>query len=466
MKKLLYISFLFLSFHLKAQYVDPNSGPSHILRDGYHMEFKVDGFKAKKVYLCSIYGDQIKPVDSAINQNGAFKFERAKKIPSGQYRIYLDTLDFFDIIFNQEDMEMHTKMDSLIMAMKVVKSNENYCFNLYLKRTLPIDEMIGMISQYSDSSEQWKGETIERMLVEKNLYTRELVFSFNRTLASRIIKSYITPTPSTYDMSERVKYNSRTEFLRVHFFDNIDFTDTMLLYSESVYNSVRYYMEYLMEKKDDSDYIITADYIMSMVGKNQQMYRYVLYLMVDQFENSRRDVPYAYINEKYLIGEGCDDGDVKYQTVSEKINTIKKTVLGAIAPEIALPNAKSNIIKLSEVKSPWLLVFFWSTHCKYCKKSVAELTSLYKTYWPKGFDIYAVNVDTNRMQWINTLGVINNRWMHVWAPGKYNSAIKDYDVFVTPKMLLLDENKKIIYKPRNTAELKEVLDTYLGGVKK
>ncbi|MDZ4757196.1 MAG: redoxin domain-containing protein [Bacteroidota bacterium] len=463
MKKLLYFSFLLFSLQLKAQYVDPNSGPSHILRNGYHMEFKVDGFKGKKVYLCSIYGERIQPVDSAENHNGAFKFERKKKLSSGQYRVYLDTIDFFDIVFNQEDMEMHTHMDSLISAMKVLKSNENYCFYLYLKRTLPVDEMIGMISQYSDSSEQWKGETVEKLLVEKNVYTRELIFSCNRTLASRIIRSYITPTPSTYDMSERVKYNSRTEFLRVHFFDNIDFTDTLLLYTESVYNSVRYYMEYLMEKKDDSDYIITADYIMGMVGKNPQMYKYVLDLMVGQFENSRRDVPYAYISEKYLLGEGCSEGDARYQTVSEKIKTIKKTVLGAIAPDLELPNAKNNMIKLSEVKSPWLLVFFWSTHCKYCKRSVAELTSLYKTYNPKGFDIYAVNVDSSKQEWLNTLGIINNKWYHTWSPGKYNDAIKDYDVFVTPKMLLLDENKKIIYKPRNTAELKELLDTYLGG---
>jgi thiol-disulfide isomerase/thioredoxin len=71
---------------------------------------------------------------------------------------------------------------------------------------------------------------------------------------------------------------------------------------------------------------------------------------------------------------------------------------GNRAPEFALKDASGAEVKLSGLHGKVVLVDFWASWCKPCKKELPELDKLAKAYKSAGADvtIVAINIDTKR----------------------------------------------------------------------
>ena len=52
-------------------------------------------------------------------------------------------------------------------------------------------------------------------------------------------------------------------------------------------------------------------------------------------------------------------------------------------------------LSLSELQGSYVLVNFWATWCKPCKKEIPSLNNLYKQFKDKNFEIIAINVGQN-----------------------------------------------------------------------
>jgi thiol-disulfide isomerase/thioredoxin len=71
---------------------------------------------------------------------------------------------------------------------------------------------------------------------------------------------------------------------------------------------------------------------------------------------------------------------------------------GHRAPDFALTALSGGTVKLSGLKGKVVLVDFWASWCKPCKKELPELDKLAKAYKDAGADvtIVAINIDTKR----------------------------------------------------------------------
>jgi len=123
-----------------------------------------------------------------------------------------------------------------------------------------------------------------------------------------------------------------------------------------------------------------------------------------------------------------------------------KTGIGAIAPEIALPNPEGDTIKLSSTRGEYVLLDFWAAWCAPCRTENPHLAELYKKYNPKGFEIYQVSLDQTREAWLN--GIREDKigdWIHV-SDLKYwsSSVVPLYGIESIPANYLLDIEGKII----------------------
>jgi peroxiredoxin len=70
-------------------------------------------------------------------------------------------------------------------------------------------------------------------------------------------------------------------------------------------------------------------------------------------------------------------------------------VVGAVAPDFALPAVRGGNWRLSEYRGQVVVISFWSSRCSSCAAQLAELSALQRTYGPAGLVTLAVSVDND-----------------------------------------------------------------------
>lgn len=82
---------------------------------------------------------------------------------------------------------------------------------------------------------------------------------------------------------------------------------------------------------------------------------------------------------------------IKSQLARKQANA--KVKVGEPAPEIALPDVKGKIRKLSNMKGKVVLLDFWASWCGPCRKANPHVVEVYKKYKKQGFDVFSVSLD-------------------------------------------------------------------------
>ena len=126
----------------------------------------------------------------------------------------------------------------------------------------------------------------------------------------------------------------------------------------------------------------------------------------------------------------------------------QKTAIGAVPPEIELPDPDGNLVKLSSVKGQYVLIDFWAAWCGPCRRESPTLVKAYKNYHDKGFTIFSVSLDDDKTKWLKAIKDDNLvGWSHVSdLKGWRSAAGADYGVNSIPANYLIDKDGKIIAK--------------------
>ncbi len=121
---------------------------------------------------------------------------------------------------------------------------------------------------------------------------------------------------------------------------------------------------------------------------------------------------------------------------------------GKEVPNIALPGPEGDTITLSSLKGKYVLLDFWASWCRPCRKENPVLVKNYKKYHDKGFEIYQVSLDREKKSWTKAIQEDNlENWIHVSDLQYWNSiVVKLYNIQGIPTNYLLDKEGKIIDK--------------------
>jgi len=136
-----------------------------------------------------------------------------------------------------------------------------------------------------------------------------------------------------------------------------------------------------------------------------------------------------------------------------------KTQLGALAPDIDLPNPDNKNMKLSNLRGKVVLVDFWASWCGPCRRENPNVVRLYDKYKNKGFEVYSVSLDSRVERWKGAIEKDNLKWpYHVSDLQKWKSApAAMYGVRSIPSTFLLDKEGKIIGKNLRGSQLEAKL---------
>lgn len=137
--------------------------------------------------------------------------------------------------------------------------------------------------------------------------------------------------------------------------------------------------------------------------------------------------------------------------------------IGSKAPDISLPDANGQIIKLSSLHGKVVLLDFWASWCGPCRRSNPHTLSVYNEYKDKGFEVYGVSIDENKQAWSNAIRQDKMTWLQVidTKAGYGNELTKTWNLQYIPSTFLIDKEGKIVAIAPEKEELEKWLKKLL-----
>jgi peroxiredoxin len=136
---------------------------------------------------------------------------------------------------------------------------------------------------------------------------------------------------------------------------------------------------------------------------------------------------------------------------------------GYKAPEVALPTANGDTIRLSSLKGKVVLLDFWASWCGPCRVSNKGLVKLYPKYKEKGFEILGVSLDEDLSDWQKAVKKDKVNWLQVIDKGGWESGtVNQWRISAIPTSYLINKDGVLIAMDLEGKNLEKALKELLG----
>lgn len=116
---------------------------------------------------------------------------------------------------------------------------------------------------------------------------------------------------------------------------------------------------------------------------------------------------------------------------------------------------KTTLAELCKGKK-YVLVDFWASWCKPCRKEIPNIKKIYDKHKANGFDIVSVSIDENEGQWRKAVEKEALVWPNLRDTDK--SIAKNYHVSSVPTMYIIDGNGRLVAENLRGEELAAKID--------
>jgi peroxiredoxin len=420
-------------------------------------------YGGNKIFLMSIYGEKVKTVDSTLSDSAShFKFPMNGRL-SGMYRVQWAKEGFVDLIWNNENVQFSTTITNPGDSLKIISSIENQ-LNVAISTLDRVNQsklqlLIPLVDNYPDRDSFYAiaASEFERIQRLQQHYLDSVSKLYPVAYAVRVAKVYQSPF-----LSAALNKDERLTFLKQHFFDKVDFSDTTLLHSMVFANKAISYLSLysnnrLAQKQLEAEFIKAVTIMLSAASVNAEIFKFWLDYLVGGFDKYHFDEVITYIADNFQDPFACEDQQRK-TALQKKLDTFKQIAIGKIAPDMEVPDNKGKPVRLSGIISEYTLVVFWSTQCPHCTAMMPRLKELYEKQKPRRFEVMAVSIDTSLTDWNSFLKEQKLNWINVSdLKGFAGKSADDFNIYATPTIFLLDSKKKILSKPISLRELEEAL---------
>lgn len=444
--------------------------------DGYNIKITVKGLKeGSTCLLANYYGDKQYIKDSAVvNNKGEVVFKGDDKYPQGVYLFVPPNKKYFDFIMDDiQNFTLETDTSDYIKGMKVKGSNENkyfYEYQLFMagkqKQIEPLRELYKKTSKTKTDSTKLLLDQMTAIDKEVKDFKVNFIKSNPNTFVAKLMKAMehveIPEAPILANGKKDSTFAYR--YYKAHFFDNIDFSDDRMLRTPIFHNQIKEYMEKMTAQIPDS-IIVSADYIVAKAKPNAEVFKYIVYWLTYTYESSNimgMDAVFVHMVEKYYVTKQTPWVDsTQLAKITNRAYTLKPLLLGKKAPPITMLDTAGTSVSLYNVKASYTIVIFWDHGCGHCKKEVPKLAEVYKNKLKaKGIKVFAIETEDKPADWKKFINEHKLDWINVHQPDAYQRAVtkKIYDIYSTPVIYVLDENKIIKAKRIDSEQISDFID--------
>ena len=446
-------------------------------KDGYHIKLKFTDMKDSLVYLAHYYGKPLPTIykaDSAkLNSKGEAIFDSKQKTLGGIYIMLLsDKKTYFEFLLdNGDEMSITATASKLPEALTFQGSAENDHFQEYVKflkdfgtrqQTL-MDQYKASKTKADTAAAREKLSAASKELIK---FRQGYATKYPGTLLAAIFNALEVPqVPEGKHMlpDGKVDSNFAYNYYKDHYWDHFNFKDDRLVQTPIFDGKLdEYFNKVVLPWPDSVEH--EADVLLSKSRGTKDVFKYTLWWLTHNAENSKvmgMDAVFVYLVENYYMkGDATwldNDALSKY---FDRASKIAPNVLGNLAPEVRLPDAKGTEQSMLATQAKYTLLIFWSPDCGHCQHEMPVIDSLYRAVLKsKGVKIFAVNVDNEDTKWTDFIKKNKiEEWNNVWDKDHKGDFRSKYDVYSTPTIYLLDDKKIIRGKKLDHSNIMSVIE--------
>ena len=454
-------------FHLACMPVE--QAVAQPIEPGYEITVSVKGFEAEEAYLAHHFGNQQYIKDTAAVNAGTFTFRGDSTLDGGMYMIVLPPENkWFEVIVNQDQhFSISTDTTDFVGGMRVEGSKENEVFygdlQFIRNQREKINEVMESLKTTEEGSNDYTALSKKRDKINEAVlqYRTDLVENNPDLFYAKILKA--VKDPVIPDPPEGAPENYRFYYYRAHFFDDVDFGDRRMLRTPILYNKTDQYIEKLTQKHPDS-INVSIDRILSL-ATDTTIFRYFVQTFLNKYANSKimgMDAVYAHIVDSYYMkGRAYWVDDSTLTKLVERALAITPTLVGRKAPNIRKTRLNGEQFDLHRVKAEYTLLYFWDYDCGHCKTVTPTLVEAYKNYMDKDVELVTIQINGDPKVWQEKVEEYGLKGIPLFD-ARRTSGISQYDLRSTPRLFILDKDKKILAKQISVDQMKDVLNREFG----
>jgi peroxiredoxin len=304
-----------------------------------------------------------------------------------------------------------------------------------------------------------------------NAFQKKLVDSHPDLLTSALITSgFRIDVPSYEGSPEEIQLKQYLHYKK-HYFDYVDLTDDRLIRSPQhvMYDRVNYYLDKLTPKHPDS-IIVSLDYLLEKMEPAEDTYRTFLIKFLNDFAASKivgMDAVYVHLaDEYYAKGKAPWVDDTQLAKIIGNARDAKPTLIGKMAPNFTVQLKDSTDISLYDIKSPYVVLVFWAHDCAHCKETMPEMGTFQSDYEDRGIKVFSICTKVLKDEpacWDFVQEQKIGHMINASDQSGGRSYVRTlYNVRRTPKVFVLDSDKKIVTKELGVEQLREYFDTVVN----
>lgn len=425
--------------------------------------------------LACYYGDKNYIKDSAkANAKGEVVFISEEKYEEGIYLFVPPNKKYFDFVMDGgQNFTLETDTLDYIKHMKVKGSEENkffYEYQLFMGgKQKQIEPLRDLYKKVKDNKDSAKIVSDQIAVIDKEVmdYKANFIKANPKTFVSKIFKAMEEPIVPEAPILPNGRKDSTFgyRYYKSHFFDNIDFSDDRLLRTPIFHNKIKQYLDKLTPQTPDSINIST-DLIIEKGRANEEVFKYLVNWITYTYESSKimgMDAVFVHLVNKYHAKKQTPwiDSTQLYKVIN-RAYILEPLLIGKKAPAVVMIDTLGKEISLYNVKARYTILLFWDENCGHCKKEMPKVIELYKKLKSKDVQVFAYETEDSPKLWKKFIKDNNLNFINGYQPDQYKRAVtkKIYDIYSTPVIYLLDENKIIKAKRIDVEQLGNLIDVF------
>ena len=442
-------------------------GSAAVQGQGHRIQFKITGLADSAVTIGYHMGAQKYALDTLPVRDESFLITGPEPLKPGLYFLYAPSY-YFEFIVYEQQFSIQSTFGKGYESVKVKGSEENEVFREFQIK------MTELRKQQIELQSQLKAKPADSTMIQTRLIdVGDRITAFRTDIIDEHPDSFLAaflslmgePTvPEFHEISDpQDRKESQYRYYRAHFFDKVQLDNESLIRTPLLEPKVMKYFDQLIPQHPDT--INTEiDRLFYEIGVSKELFRYWLVSLYNKYQGNKimgMDRVVVHLMEDYFLSGRADWIDEEgIKKLREEVAFKKHSLIGNKAPTMQLVDTTNQPFYFEQIDEPFILLYFYDPDCGHCKKKTPVLVDAYDDFRSLGVEIVAVCTVTDVDRWKEYIQETHMEFINLADPGYESNFRMYYDLRSTPKLYLLDQQRRIVAKQLEIEDLKEFVKRY------
>lgn len=434
----------------------------------YHIKGKINGLPKSEVYLAHYFGYNQQVIKDTVlaNESGEFEFKGDDVLPKGLYLISFLKSKYIDVVIEDPTFSFSLDTTDILKTITFSNSAENTAFYTFQRKMNDLYSQMNQPTLTSVARKNLQAEVQQFQQQWKKVNASLFVSKLIESSFDPEIPAYRGELKSKADTTRMQMY--QYQYYKKHYFDGMDLADERMVRTPFLQRKLERFFKDLVVQDPDS-IAIESDLILAK-AKDTDVRRYIIYKIASTYENNPilgTEGAFVYLAEKYYIGEPALWDTSTVRRMKDRIAIIKPLLLGKPFPKMHLTDIVGKEINFNALPYKYTVVFIYDPECSHCKQETPKLLALNDYFKANKVGVVASSIVRDKEAWKK---FINEFKIHSWVNGidihvntktgkeeYYTDFRNTFDVYSTPIVYVLDQEKKIVGKRIPVENLKDFI---------